>query len=108
MAEVLAPAHFDIEPEFNHGFEGMTETPVQPDDLLRTREALITKIVGDMPPEHRRFLISFKCGNPDWDLLGVSGVENLPAVRRRLENLPKLSPERRSALLAKLKQALDM
>jgi predicted nucleotidyltransferase component of viral defense system len=37
MAEVLAPARLDIAQEFARGFEGMTETAVTLDELLRAR-----------------------------------------------------------------------
>src|SRR5437762_3861627 len=57
MAEVLAPARLDIAQEFTRGFEGMTETPVSLDDLLRAREEFIEELVGRMPDEHRRFLV---------------------------------------------------
>src|SRR5580704_7878776 len=59
MAEVLAPARLDIEAEFSRGFEGMTEASVTLHELLHARETLIADIVGNMPPDHRRFLVSF-------------------------------------------------
>jgi hypothetical protein len=42
---------------------------------------------GGMPTTHRRFLISFEKGKPDWDLLGLPRVDRLPAVLWRLQNL---------------------
>jgi len=50
-----------------------------------------------MPDRHRRFLISIKRGEPDWTLLDLPDVKDLPAVRWKLENLSKLSSEKRSA-----------
>jgi len=47
-----------------------------------------------MPAEHRRFLLSFKAGEPEWDLLGVPGAADLPAVRWKVDNLAKLSEGR--------------
>jgi len=37
MAEVLAPARLDIAQEFTRGFDGMTQTAVTLDELLRAR-----------------------------------------------------------------------
>jgi predicted nucleotidyltransferase component of viral defense system len=108
MSEVLEPARLDIASEFERGFEGMTEHPVTLNDLLQAREALIGIIVGQMPDEHRRFLISFKRGEPDWRLLDLLGVEELPAVRWRLENLAKLDQTKRAALEARLRGVLGV
>jgi hypothetical protein len=49
----------------------MTDSPVTLDDLIQAREHLITEIVGKMPMDHRKFLMSVKKGNPEWPLLGV-------------------------------------
>jgi len=106
MAEILAPARLDISTEFARGFFGMTETPVTLDELLQAREELIAGVIGKMPADHRRFLISIKRGELDWDLLGVPGAEALPAVRWRLENLARLDATKRAALLARLSEAL--
>jgi len=76
----------DIAQEFERGFEGMTDNPVKLDDLLQAREQLIAELVGKMPEEHRKFLASFKKGKPEWDLLGIPHVENLPAVLQAVDN----------------------
>jgi hypothetical protein len=75
---------------------------------LQAREDLIGIIVGKMPEEHRRFLISIKRGEPDWALLDLPGVEDLPAVRGRLENLAKLDKTKRDAMIARLSEVLDI
>src|SRR5712664_2967583 len=79
MSEVLAPTLINIESAFTHGFSGMTRDPVELADLLAARAALIKSIVGDMPADHRKFLISFEQGEPDWDLLGLPNAAELPA-----------------------------
>jgi predicted nucleotidyltransferase component of viral defense system len=108
MAEILAPTRRDISAEYKRGFEGMVNTPVTLDELLQARENLIGQIVGKMPERHRRFLISIKRGEPDWALLDLPGVRDLPAVRWKLENLKRLSPEKRTELLMGLTEALRM
>jgi predicted nucleotidyltransferase component of viral defense system len=71
MNEVIAPTRKDISAEFERGFQGMTDRPVTLDELTVAREALIAGIISEMPDEHRRFLISFERGEPDWSLLGA-------------------------------------
>jgi hypothetical protein len=76
------------------------------EDLLATREAIIATMVRDMPDKHRRFLIEFKHGEPDWTLLDVAGAEHLPAVQWKLLNLSKLPTAKRETLAARLKDIL--
>ena len=86
MGEVLAPPRLDISAEYKHGFEGMVDEPVTLDELLKAREDLIAEIVGKMPEQHKRFLISVKRGDPDWALLDLPAAKDLPAVQWKLEN----------------------
>jgi predicted nucleotidyltransferase component of viral defense system len=104
MAEVLAPRLKDIQQEFETGFVGMTQDEVTLQSLYEARGQLIAKIVGEMPDAHRRFLLSFKTGDPDWQLLGIPHAEKLPAVRWKVDNLAKLPDARRKALLADLEK----
>jgi predicted nucleotidyltransferase component of viral defense system len=108
MHEVLAAKRKKIDQEYLRGFSGMTETEVTLEQLSDSREQLIDSIVGDMPQEHRRFLIAFEEGNPDWSLLGVPEAADLPAVRWRQQNLNKLSKEARAQLVASLRAVLKM
>jgi predicted nucleotidyltransferase component of viral defense system len=108
MHEVLAPGRKDIAAEFERGFEGMTQEPVALDDLLAAREAIIAAIVGEMPADHRRFLVSFEEGRPDWTLLGLPNAKDLPAVLWRQQNLDTLPPEKRAAQVAALKAVLGV
>lgn len=106
MSEVLAPIRKDITGEFARGFQGMTDIPVTLDSLMDAREALIATIIGEMPDEHKRFLISFERGEPEWTLLDIDHAPQLPAVRWRQQNLEKLSQDRRAALIARLEEVL--
>jgi predicted nucleotidyltransferase component of viral defense system len=107
MSEVLTARRKDISDEFLRGFDGMTQEPVSRDELITTRDGLIAEIVGKMPDSHRQFLISFERREPDWALLGVPGVANLPAVKWRLQNLDKLTKEKRAALVESLENVLS-
>ncbi|MGB8886508.1 MAG: nucleotidyl transferase AbiEii/AbiGii toxin family protein [Candidatus Korobacteraceae bacterium] len=108
IGEILAPARLDISAEYRRGFEGMVDEPVTLEELLQAREDLIAEIVSKMPEQHKRFLVSMKRGEPDWALLDLPGAKDLPAVRWKLENLAKLSTDKRAQLLAGLNTALGM
>ena len=108
MAEVPAPRLLDISTEYKRGFAGMIHDPVTLDELLKARRDLISGIVGKMPEHHKRFLVSVKRGEPDWALLDVSHARDLPAVRWKLENLARLSADKREQLLKGLNVALGI
>jgi predicted nucleotidyltransferase component of viral defense system len=106
MFEVLAPRRKDFSELFARDFDGMTDKPVTIEELTEAREALIAGMVGDMPKAHRAFLLSFERGQPEWKLLGVADVANLPAVKWRQINLDKLTSEKRGRLVAELERVL--
>ena len=106
MSEVLTARPKDIARAFEQNFIGMTTEPVVLADLLQARTALVQAIVGDMPEPHRRFLVSFERGEPDWDLLALPGVDKLPAVLWRQQNLDTLSTAKRAGLVAELERVL--
>ena len=106
MAELLAPKSKPISDEFHRGFIGMTSAPVSLADLVATRERLVAEIVGGMPEAHRRFLRSFKRGQPDWTLLDVPVARRLPAVLWKIQNLARLTSGKRDALLTRLERVL--
>lgn len=107
ISEILVPKRKDISHEFTHGFAGMTDVPVTLDELLEAREALVSEIVSEMPEDHRNFLVEFVRGTPDWSLLNVDGVEKLPAVLWRQQNLNKLDARHRAELAELLEQAFN-
>ena len=106
MAEVLRANLKDIEDEYERGFVGMTEDDVPIESLLAARQQMIDLIVGDMPADHRAFLISFERGTPDWSLLGLPAARDLPAVRWRQLNLDKLTKDKREALVTQLQKVI--
>lgn len=106
MFEVLTARPKDIAREFARGFEGMTDRPVTLKELIAARDALKDQIVAGMPEDHRRFLVSFERGEPDWSLLGLPDIEALPAVRWRQQNLDTLENSARAKLVEHLENVL--
>lgn len=108
MFEVLSGRPKDIARIYSRGFLGMTERAVTLDELIAARETLKARIVGEMPPEHREFLISFEQGTPDWRRLGLTGVQDLPAILWRQRNLDSLDEGKRAKLVEGLKRVLKV
>ncbi|WP_062769178.1 nucleotidyl transferase AbiEii/AbiGii toxin family protein [Sphingopyxis terrae] len=106
MAEVLAPTRKPLGDEFERGFAGMTQEPVALSELEAAREAIIAAVVADMPDDHRRFLLGFKRGEPDWNLLGLADAHNLPAVLWKQRNLDRLPADKRRELADALEKVL--
>ncbi|MFM9850230.1 MAG: nucleotidyl transferase AbiEii/AbiGii toxin family protein [Hyphomicrobiaceae bacterium] len=106
MFEVLGSKPKDISGEFLRGFEGMTAAPVRIEELQAARAELVNLIVANMPEAHRRFLVSFESGAPDWKLIGVPKAAKLPAIKWRQQNLDKLTKNKRAELIAGLEAVL--
>lgn len=107
ISEVVVPVRKDIRKEFEQNFDGMTHEPVTLEELLKAREDLIAEVSGKMPKQHREFLIGFKRGAPDWNLLGVPGAAELPAVKWKQINLDKMSKDARAKAIARLDEVLN-
>ena len=103
---LLAPARRDLANEYTRGLVGMTENPVTLEELEQTREEMIAGIVGGMPVAHRRFLLSFQRGAPEWPLLEVEHAQTLPAVRWQMMKLDRLGHEEREELADRLEEVL--
>jgi predicted nucleotidyltransferase component of viral defense system len=105
--ELLTARRKDMTVEYNRGFVGMTEEPVSLKELVDEREILIADIVGNMPDDHKSFLLGFERGKPDWSLIGLPGAAALPAVKWRQLNLDKLSTDARAAQVGALDAILN-
>jgi hypothetical protein len=63
--------------------------------------------LGAMPDAHREFLLSFERGQPDWKVVGIPHVADLPAVKWRQQKLDELPKEKRAALVNSLEKVLS-
>jgi hypothetical protein len=89
--EVLFPAVRDISQEYERTFKGMTAEPVELSELIATRERLIHELQHGLDADERKFLMSFVRNQPDWSLLGISHLAELPGIRWKLYNLGQLA-----------------
>ncbi|MBP7609224.1 MAG: nucleotidyl transferase AbiEii/AbiGii toxin family protein [Steroidobacteraceae bacterium] len=88
--ELLFPQLRDIRHDYTHNFQGMTAYPVPLDVLIGTREKMVRQIQRDLDGDERRFLLSLVRAEPEWPLLGIAHLEQLPGVRWKLQNLRQL------------------
>lgn len=93
--------------EFDREFLGMSFMEASYEDLERTREKLIKTIQNGLTEDEKEFLLSFKSGNPKWDLLGFEHLQNLPGLQWKLRNIKKMESAKRHQLLKKLEQTLS-
>ena len=108
MVEVLNPGFTDIRPVFETEFQGMTLEEVTCEALEKTREELVSMIAGDLTIPEKQFIVSVKEGLPQWDLIGIEGVENLPAVKWKLLNIGRMSPSKHKKAVQKLRDYLKI
>ena len=108
IPDVLDPLgkKVDFDGLYKGQFEGMTARPVSLKTLLETRRRLAREIGSRLNASMKRFLLSVQSGKPEWDLLGVKGAENLPAVKWRMHNLGKMKAEAMQRELARLEKVL--
>jgi predicted nucleotidyltransferase component of viral defense system len=90
MNEVLFPALRDIQHDYTHNFAGLTLEPVSLNDLLAVREKLVHELQHGLDDKERQFLLSLAAGEPEWPLLEIAHLEQLPALRWKLHNLMRL------------------
>jgi hypothetical protein len=105
--ELLVARRKDMIVEYNRSFVGMTEEPVSLKELIEEREILITEVVADMPEDHKKFMLFFERGKPDWNLIGLPDAAKLPAIKWRQLNLDKLPADKRTAQVATLESVLS-
>ena len=106
MAELLSPTRKDIRGIYEAEFKDMTREPVSLDDLLNARERLIMALRVALTDADRQFLLSVKRREPDWALLELKGIEALPAVRWKLENLARMNAAKHEQAFRQLEKIL--
>jgi predicted nucleotidyltransferase component of viral defense system len=108
MSELLDPNLKEFRLVFKQEFAGMAAEEVEYDELVAIRERLIETIKNTMTENEKKFLLSIKQGQPDWDLIPVEGVDLLPAIQWKLINIRKMEKEKQAESLQKLQSALGL
>ena len=98
----------DIQGPYEKEFQGMTSLDVSVSDLFETRRQLIQYLRTSLSNAERRFLLSIKNMEPEWDLLDLEGIDALPAIQWKLLNLPKMKKEKYEIAVNKLREILEI
>lgn len=105
--ELIDPVMRDFKKMYETEFQGMIDEVVSYDELVKTRLVLVEKLKKELTIDEKKFLLSFKSGSPNWQLLGVKGVENLPAVQWKQQNIQNMKAGKKGDFLEKLRKALE-
>jgi predicted nucleotidyltransferase component of viral defense system len=95
----------DQEDNFEKQFAGMTTVPFNYTTFQKTRTRLTSEIHRNLTQNEKQFLISFEQGEPEWKLIDLPNLRNLPAVKWKLLNIHKLredNPRKHAMQLAEL------
>jgi predicted nucleotidyltransferase component of viral defense system len=109
IQELLSPRPKDIRREFASDFAGMTSSEVTVEQLESVREVLFRELPASLDGAERRFLLSVKRIEPEWEILGLPGIERLPAIQWKLLNLSRLkksNPKKYARAFAELERNL--
>ncbi|MBI6487326.1 nucleotidyl transferase AbiEii/AbiGii toxin family protein [Proteus mirabilis] len=108
MVELLSPQFKDITAIYEGEFTNMAETDVPLAELEAVRVRLVDLIHQGLTDSEKSFLLSFKNREPDWSLIGLDGVSELPAIKWKQINLANMPNDKHTQALAKLKGVLGV
>jgi predicted nucleotidyltransferase component of viral defense system len=107
MARVLNPAPKPLRQLYERQFVGMTMEKISLDELEQARVDLLSALHSGIGEREKTFLMSFKRGNPQWDLLEVAHAPELPAVRWKLLNLRRMDRDKHREAIDNLERVLE-
>ena len=102
MNELLNPTFQDISHQFKIEFGGMMFNRITVDELNHAREKLVSQLLSGLTENEKQFIISVKSKKPQWDLIDVEHIKDLPAVKWKLLNLEKMDKKSHEQALTKL------
>jgi hypothetical protein len=89
-------------------FRGMTIEDISLKDLIQTRAALVRLITESLSLNERRFILSVKQKEPQWGLLGIEHIHELPAVKWKLINLEQMNSSKHQKAVKRLREHLEL
>lgn len=94
--EVLLPPLRGIRGDYKHPFQDMTGEPVPLDALLGVRERRVRDIQQGLDDNERGFLRPLATGTPEWTLVGILHLKQLPDILLKLHHLAQSQMRGRS------------
>lgn len=91
MHELISPHRQDQKHAFENQFSGMTTEPFTYENYEEVREQLIAEINKSLTEDDKNFLLSFKKGEPQWELIKLENLQHFPAIQWKLQNIQTLA-----------------
>ena len=102
--EILFAPPRDIQYDYTYNFQGMTAEPVSLEALMSARTQMMDVLRQGLDDDERQFLMSVVTAEPDWSLLGIEHLAQLPGIRWKLQNLAQLRRADRRKFAAQAEQ----
>ena len=107
LHEVLMPRLHPLDATFANQFKGMTRDEVSLETLEQTRTRLVQDLPRALTDQHRTFLLSLVQNQPRWDCMPFPHLQELPAIRWKLQNLAKLKGAKRAEQVDRLQACFE-
>jgi hypothetical protein len=88
--EVPSSRDLEMGPTYENEFVGMERVAVSLADLQSARARLRRELLAALTDAQKRFLLSLVAAEPNWSLLSIPHLAQLPAVQGKLQNLERL------------------
>lgn len=89
--EILNPNLLDQREAFQNQFAGMSAIPFTYEQFETSRLQLVKEVTKSLTETDKKFLISFKKGEPNWSMTPVENLHAFPAVQWKLLNIQNLA-----------------
>lgn len=106
--ELVYPNLLDQRDVYQREFVGMVEHPVNYEELESARLTLISTILNNLTTVDKNFLISINNGKPEWELINLAHVQDLPGVKWKLINIQKMDASKRNIDTLELQRKLGI
>lgn len=110
MHELINPNRQDQKQAFENQFMGMTSESFSYEMYEEVREQLIQEIKKSLSDDDKKFLLSFKKGEPQWNLIKFANLQNFPAIQWKQQNIQTFIQRNKlkhEELLKKLEDVLN-
>lgn len=108
ISELIRPNLLSIKSLDDNQFEGMTSLDIDCKTLEGTRTQIFDMVLSSMTDQDKEFLLSFKRGEPKWDLLPIEKAQLFPSVKWKLHNIRAMSAIKRQQSLGVLEEKLGV
>lgn len=108
--ELINPNLQDQKQAFENQFMGMTSESFSYEMYEEVREQLIQEIKKSLSDDDKKFLLSFKKGEPQWNLIKFANLQNFPAIQWKQQNILTFiqrNNAKHAELLKKLEDVLN-